>query len=204
MWTHGVAIRPVPAHAVVEPRTVDAIREMFAGEDADSSGGGRAGDAAQQKLDDAFARFEATQPALSSRLEDALERRGLDETARTLGYFLGVCVWLAFDRQFGGRLGRVDETSARAAAASLELESELRAAQPDSALETEDVVTREQPALMELIHDHVDVAIDGQGAGVDVDDVYAIYRVLLVELLSLSHAVSPHPGAPIRPSEVLA
>jgi hypothetical protein len=196
MWTHGVAIRPVPPYAVVEPRTVEAVREGFADDDED----------AQRKLDEAFARFETTQPALCSRLEDALERRGLDETARTLGYFLGVCVWLAFDRQFGGRLGRVDETAARAAAAALDLESEIRAAHPESALETEDVVASEQPALMDLIHDHMDVALEtrGRGGDVDVDDVQAIYRVVLVELLSLSQAVAPSPGAPARRSEVLA
>ena len=194
MWTHGVAIRPVPTYAVVEARTIEAVREAFAEDDEE----------AQTRLDAAFERFEATQPALCKRLERALERRGLDDTARTLGYFLGVCVWLAFERQFESRLGRVTETAARAAAAALDLESELRAAQAEGALEAEDVVAREQPALMELIHDHVDVAIDHRGAGVDVDDVYAIYRVLLVELLSLSQAVAPSPGAPSRPSEVLA
>ncbi|HEY1955796.1 MAG TPA: hypothetical protein VGH28_09285, partial [Polyangiaceae bacterium] len=129
--------------------------------------------------------------------------RGLDDTARTLGYFLGVSIWLAFDKQFEGRLGRVDETAARAAAASLELESELRAAQPSGPIEAEDVVAREQPALMELIHDHVDVAVETKN-GVDVDDVYAIYRVLLAQVLSLSHAVAPSPGAATRAGEVLA
>ena len=193
MWSRGVAIRPVPSHAVVEPRTVEGVREAFEADD----------DEAQRKLDDAFSRFEATQPALSARLEDALEKRGLDETARTLGYFLGVCVWLAFDRQFGGRLGRVDDVAVRAELDALELESELRSA---DALDAEDVVTREQPALMEFIHEHIDVALDSESFATkgDVDDVHAIYRVVLVELLSLSHAVAPHPGAPARRGEVLA
>ena len=197
MWTHGIAIRPVPAHAVVDAHTVDIVRDAFAGDDEE----------AQKRLDDAFARFEATQPALCMRLETALERTNLDETARTLGYFLGVCVWLAFDRQFGGRVLRVDETAVRAAAAALDLESELRASAtggPESALEAEDVVAREQPALMDLIHDHVDVALENRAAEVDVDDVYAIYRVLLVEVMSLSHAVAPQPGSAVRVSEVLA
>jgi hypothetical protein len=194
MWTHGAAIRPVPPYAVIEARTIDLVRDGFDDDDDDS---------AQEKLDQAFSRFEATQPALSARLEDALERRGLDETARTLGYFLGVCVWLAFDRQFGGRLGRVDETAVRAAAAAFELESELRAAQPDNALEAEDIVAREQPALMDLIHDHMDVALPHSGPS-SIDDVYAIYRVVLIELLSLSYAVAPSPGAAVRPAEVLA
>jgi hypothetical protein len=194
MWSRGVAIRPVPAHAVVEPRTVEGVREAFEADDDD----------AQRKLDDAFSRFEATQPALSARLEDALEKRGLDETARTLGYFLGVCVWLAFDRQFGGRLGRVDDVAVRAETDALDLESELRST--GDALDAEDVVMREQPALMEFIHEHIDVALDSESFATkgDVDDVHAIYRVVLVELLSLSHAVAPHPGAPARRGEVLA
>jgi hypothetical protein len=196
MWSRGVAIRPVPAHAVVEPRTVEGVREAFEADDDD----------AQRKLDDAFSRFEATQPALSARLEDALEKRGLDETARTLGYFLGVCVWLAFDRQFGGRLGRVDDVAVRAETDALELESELRSADESGPLDAEDVVMREQPALMEFIHEHIDVALDSESFATkgDVDDVHAIYRVVLVELLSLSHAVAPHPGAPARRGEVLA
>jgi len=194
MWTHGAAIRPVPAWAVIDARTVDEVRDAFTDEDDEE---------AQKRLDDAFTRFEATQPALSARLEDALEKRGLDETARTLGYFLGVCVWLAFDRQFGQRLGRVDETAAVAAAAALDLESELRASHAETALDAEDIVAREQPALMDLVHDHVDVALPKTGA-VDVDDVYAIYRVVLVELLSLSYAVAPAPGASARRGEVLA
>jgi hypothetical protein len=196
MWSRGVAIRPVPQHAVVDVRTVDAVRDAFADDDED----------AQRKLDDAFARFEATQPALSARLEDALERRGLDETARTLGYFLGVSVWLAFDRQFEGRLGRVDEIAVRAESDALDLESELR---PEGdAIEADDVIAREQPALMEFVHEHIDVALEiprvRKSQEVDVDDVHAIYRVVLIELLSLSHAVAPHPGAPARRGEVLA
>jgi hypothetical protein len=198
MWSRGVAIRPVPAHAVIDARTVEGVREAFEADDDD----------AQRKLDDAFSRFEATQPALSARLEDALEKRGLDETARTLGYFLGVCVWLAFDRQFGGRLGRVDDVAVRAETDALELESELRAqeAMARDAFDAEDVIAREQPAVMEFIHEHIDVALDSESFATkgDVDDVHAIYRVVLVELLSLSHAVAPHPGAPARRGEVLA
>ena len=198
MWSRGVAIRPVPAHAVIDTRTIEGVREAFEADDDD----------AQRKLDDAFSRFEATQPALSARLEDALEKRGLDETARTLGYFLGVCVWLAFDCQFGGRLGRVDDVAVRAETDALELEAELRSEETlaRDTLDAEDVVAREQPALMEFIHEHIDVALDSESFATkgDVDDVHAIYRVVLVELLSLSHAVAPHPGAPARRGEVLA
>jgi hypothetical protein len=189
----------VPPYAVIDARTVEAVRDALTPEDDE--------DETEKNLDDAFGRFEATQPALSARLEDALERRSLDETARTLGYFLGVSVWLAFDKQFGNRVMRVDETMIRAASDALDLESELRASRPGDALEADDVVAREQPALMEFVHEHVDVALDepNQVAGdADVDDVYGIYRIVLIELLSLSHAVAPHPGTPIRRGEVLA
>ncbi len=223
MWTSGIAIRPVPPYAVIDARTVESVRDALTPEDDE--------DETEKNLDDAFGRFEATQPALSARLEDALERRSLDETARTLGYFLGVSVWLAFDKQFGNRLMRVDETMIRAASDSLDLESEVRASRPGDALEADDVVAREQPALMEFIHEHVDVALERPRRGhdekprrghdekprrghdekprvdavdADVDDVYGIYRIVLVELLSLSHAVAPHPGTPIRRGEVLA
>ncbi len=188
MWTHGVAIRPVPAHAVIEARTLDAVREAFADDDQHT----------QRKLDDAFERFEATQPALSACLEDALETRGLDETARTLGYFLGVAVWLAFDRQAGRCLERVEETAIRAARESLDLETELR----KSVATAEAVVTHEQPALMAFIHEHTDLALATSSS--DESAIHTVYRVVLIELLSLSHAVSLEPGAPARRSEVLA
>ena len=193
MWTHGVAIRPVPAHAVIDEHTIDLVRDSFSGDD----------DGAQKRLDDAFARFEATQPELAARLSDALEER-LDETALALGYFLGIAIWLSFEQQFGQRLRRVDATGLRAVQDALDLEAQLRADRPGEPLDVEDVIAREQPALMAFVNEHVETALDGGGRPIDVDDVYTMYRTMLVELLCLSHAVAPHPGAKTRSSEVLA
>jgi hypothetical protein len=203
MWTSGIAIRPVPPFAVVDARTIARVREKLTPDDDDDE------QITERHLDDAFARFEASQPALSARLEDALERRSLDETARMLGYFLGVSVWLAFDQQFGNRLLRVDETAIRATCDALDLETELRAERTADALEVDDVVAREQPALMEFVRDHLDIALASEKAhstsdDPDVGDVYAIYLLVIVEILTLSHAVSPHPGAPVRRGELLA
>src|SRR5437588_8485011 len=57
---------------------------------------------ARDRLDSAFARFEATQPAIAERVARALGRP-IDETALALGYFLTLAVWLAFERNFEGR-----------------------------------------------------------------------------------------------------
>lgn len=193
MWTHGVAIRPVPAHAVIAEHTIDLVRDSFSGDDDD----------AQKRLDDAFSRFEATQPELAARLSDVLEER-LDETALALGYFLGIAIWLSFEQQFGPRLRRVDATGVRAAQDALELEAQLRADRPGEPLDVEDVVAREQPALMAFVNEHVETALEGGDRAIDVDDVYKMYRTMLVELLCLSHAVAPLPGTKTRSSEVLA
>lgn len=193
MWTHGVAIRPVPAHAVIDPHTIDLVRDSFSGNDDD----------AQKRLDEAFTRFEQTQPELAARLSEVLEER-LDETALALGYFLGIAIWLSFEQQFGSRLRRVDATGLRAAQDALDLEAELRADRPGEPLDVEDIIAREQPALMAFINEHVDTALDGADRSIDVDDVYQMYGTMLVELLSLSQAVAPHPGVTARSNEVLA
>ena len=66
------------------------------------------------------------------------------------------------------------------------------------------------------MNEHVEAALEprdgsghapGHGEGreardVDVDDVHAVYRSVLVMTLALSHAVSPASGA--RPREMLA
>ncbi len=193
VWTRGVAIRPVPPHAVIDPHTIDLVRDSFAGEDDD----------AHKKLDEAFARFEQTQPDLAARLSEVLEER-LDETALALGYFLGIAIWLSFEQQFGTRLRPVDATTLRATEDALDLEAELRAGHPGEPLDVEDIVAREQPALMAFVNEHVETALDGADRSIDVDDVYKMYGTMLVELLCLSHAVAPHPGASVRSSEVLA
>ena len=183
----------MPPHAVIDPHTIDVVREGFSGDDDD----------AQKRLDEAFARFEVTQPDLAARLGEALEER-LDETALALGYFLGIAIWLSFEHQFGSRLRRVDATALRAAQDALDLEGELRAGHPGEPLDVEDVVAREQPALMAFVNEHVETALEGGERTVDVDDVYKMYGTMLVELLCLSHAVAPHPGATVRSTEVLA
>jgi hypothetical protein len=194
MWVRGAAIRPVPSYAVVGRETLEFIESELAD----------GGLGAKSELDDAFERFERTQPALAQSAADMLSRP-LDETALALGYFLTIAVWLAFERAFGGRLAEVSEEERAAAGAALDLEEQLRASHSDEPLDLEDVMAIEQPAILAFINEHVEAALEpqeGDTREVDVDDVHLVYRSVLVQTLALSHGVTAAAGA--RPREMLA
>lgn len=194
MWVRGAAIRPVPPYAVVDRAALDRIEEELA----------ENGLATKSDLDDAFGRFERTQPALAARAAQVLARP-LDETALALGYFLTIAVWLAFERAFDARLREVPDAELEAAEAALELEEELRTAHADEPLDLDDVMAIEQPGVLGFINEHVDAALEPaepEARDVDVDDVHLVYRSVLVMTLALSHAVAPVSGA--RPREMLA
>jgi hypothetical protein len=197
MWVRGAAIRPVPPYAVVGRDVLDAVEDELA-----SSSSSRV--STKSDLDDAFGRFERTQPALAAHVAQVLARP-LDETALALGYFLTIAVWLAFERAFASRLREVADSELEAAEAALQLEEELRAAHASEPLDTDDVMAIEQPGILAFINEHVDAALeptDADARDVDVDDVHQVYRTVLVMTLALSHAVSPASGA--RPREMLA
>jgi hypothetical protein len=205
VWVRGAAIRPVPAYARIAEDTLDALERELAHES----------DGAQKELDLAFRRFEDTQPSLAEKMSDVLAKP-IDETALALGYFLSIAIWLAFDRTFGERLSRVTDDSVQATEAAIALEEELRASHGHEPLELDDVVAMEQPGILSFVHEHVEAALDpglendegdtdeeGKRREVDVDDVHAVYRAILVLTLSLSHAVAPLDGAK-RTHELLA
>jgi len=81
MWVRGAAIRPVPPYAVLGRDVLDVVEEELAEQ----------GVASKSELDDAFGRFERTQPALAAHVAQILGRP-LDETALALGYFLTIAV----------------------------------------------------------------------------------------------------------------
>ena len=195
MWVRGAAIRPVPGYAVVDREVLDRIEEELA----------ENGLSPKSDLDDAFGRFERTQPALAGRAANILARP-LDETALALGYFLTIAVWMAFERAFGARLLEVSDQELEAANSALTLEEELRAKHADEPLELEDVMAIEQPGILAFINEHVEAALEPSAEveprEVDVDDVHAVYRTVLVLTLALSHAVVSREGS--RPREMLA
>jgi len=170
----------VPLYARVPPGVLGEIENDLADDD----------EIARDRLDSAFSRFEATQPALAERVARALGRP-IDETALALGYFLTLAVWLAFERNFERRLVEVLEDELGAAEQSLALDEELRRVDPAEAVDSDDVVAMEQPDLLSFVHEHLDNALEAHAGEVDVDDVHAIYRVILIEVLALSYSVRP-------------
>ncbi len=194
MWVRGAAIRPVPPYAVVDREVLDRIEAELA----------ENGMSPKPDLDDAFSRFEQSQAALA-QLAAVTLARPLDETALALGYFLTIAVWLGFERAFGARLCEVTDQELEAAQSALNLEEELRASHAHEPLDLDDVMAIEQPGILAFVNEHVEAALepgDGEPREVDVDDVHAVYRCVLIMTLALSHAVSPATGA--RPREMLA
>jgi hypothetical protein len=206
MWVRGAAIRPVPRYAVVDAATLDQIERELADDSPRSRG----------ELDAAFARFETTQPHLADAISHVLSKP-LDDTALALGYFLSIAIWLAFERTFGdARLREVSEDAIDATQQAIKLEEELRAAHGDEPFDLDDVVSIEQPNVLEFVHEHVDAALDPALHGsaessaqtedreVDVDDVHSVYRAVVLLTLCLSHAVLPVDGATRGSRELMA
>ncbi len=202
MWVRGAAIRPVPRYAIVDASTLDGIERELADDTPRS----------REELDLAFARFESTQPQLADALSHVLSGP-LDDTALALGYFLTIAIWLAFERTFGAtRLREVSDDALTATEEAIKLEEELRAAQGDEPFDLDDIVSIEQPNLLAFVHEHVDAALDASVGGgdpppprsVDVEDVQAVYRGILLLTLCLSHAVLPVDGASRNSRELMA
>jgi ABC-type uncharacterized transport system ATPase component len=195
VWIRAAALRPVPSYAKLPAAALDDVERDLAGEP----------ERARADLDDAFQRFESSQPHVAERIAKLLDRP-LDDTARALGYFLSIAVWLAFERTFGARLGEATADGVDATATALKLEEELRASSGDQPLDLDDIVAIEQPAILAFLNEHVDAALDPSvgEADVDVDDVHAVYREVLVLALALSHAVAPDGAAPGRGNELLS
>lgn len=183
----------MPPYARVPSYALDAVREGLADDD----------DEARQQLDEAFERFERTQPALAGHVADILARP-LDETALALGYFLALAVWLAFEQVHGEHIDEVTEDELTATDELLTLDEELRRSDPAEALDSDDVIAMEQPDLLEFVHEHVDATLEAHAEDIDVDDVHAVYRLVLVELLALSYAVQRPAGYPVAKTELLA
>ncbi len=193
MWVRRSAIRPVPPYARVSIETIEAVRSSLAEDD----------DEARAQLDEAFERFEREQPLLAGYLAEGLGHP-LDDTALALGYFLALTVWLSFERAHGEALRTVLESDISATDQLLSLDEELRRTHPDEALDSDDVIAMEQPHLLEFVHEHIDATLEAHADEIDVDDVHAVYRTVLVETLALSYAVRLPTGYPVTKTELLA
>ena len=202
MWARGAAIRPVPAWAIVPREAFTRVESELSTADDPHETGGDDGESGQMHRD--FARFEDTQPALASHASEVLGRP-LDDTALALGYFLTLAVWLGFETTFKGRLGTVDEAQLAATRTALAVEEELRASHTEEPLDLEDVVALEQPHALAFMNEHLEAALEttsvAEDREVDLDDMHVVYRMVVVVVLALSHAVQ---GPGQKSEELLA
>lgn len=189
-WSARSALGPIPSHAVVSQAAVEAAERSF----SDSP-------ELEERIDDAFARFDEEQPALAAYLVAEFERQR-DETSQALGYFLSVCIHEAFRRAFGERLESADPSAVELARASLELDETMRKEDSAEPLESDDVVAMLQPHVMSFVREQLDsvlapdddAALTDVESDVDVDCVSAVYRALLVAVLALSRMVRSPSG----------
>lgn len=186
MFLRKAALRPVPKFAVVDEQSIDAVEQLLEDDEEDL----------QETLDAGYRDLERKQPALSTWLAEEVSHRS-DEMAQSLGYFLVVTVFLAFQEAFPTRLDPVDEGGLRMALDTLEADEELRAQDPTEVLDSDDVVAMTQPALLEYVQHHLQEALaqaQGEEEDANLEDMDRVYRAILVEVISLSHAVQGPPG----------
>jgi hypothetical protein len=194
MWVRRSALRPVPRHARLPVSSVAGIEATFSAAD------GRARQLAQA----GFERLNAQQPALTEYLAHKFSD-SLDETALALGHMLAVAVFVGFEGHAGSGLRRLSADAVAAADLALTADEELRRTDPRDALDSEDIVAIDQPALVAFVNEHIERTLDQNADAVDVDDVDTVFRAILVEILALSQAVAPPPGhAPGRDEEPMA
>ncbi len=185
MWVRRAAIRPVPEFAKVPEAVLDRLEDELAAEIDEGSGTGM--------LAQALDRFERDQTVLADHMSDALGRHQR-EPALGFGYFLMIAVYLAFERAFSDDLEAVSEVGIKSVEEALTLDEEIRMADAAEVVESDDVVAMEQPHLLKYVQDHVDAALEAHADEVDVDDVHAVYRAVLVEILALSYSVRAPKG----------
>ncbi|OQX66857.1 MAG: hypothetical protein B6A08_18370 [Sorangiineae bacterium NIC37A_2] len=182
MWVRKSSIRPVPTYAKISAATLRAVRDELV-----------EGEAPGEALDAAFERFEESQPALAESLSELLERPYTEATL-ALAYFLSLSLWLAFERAYGRDLAPVLEQELQATSDLLELDEELHRSDATDTLESDDVISMEQPEIIRFIHEHVEATLDVHADSVELSELETVYRAVLVEALALSYAVRPPLG----------
>ena len=183
MWVRRSAIRPVPRYARLPESSVRSLEATFGAADA------RARELARAS----FERLTAQQPALTEYLAHELSD-SLDDTALALGHMLAVAVFVGFEGFAGRALRSLSRESVAAAQLSLAADEEMRRSDPRDALDSEDIVAIDQPALLAFVNEHIERTVEQHAHDVDVDDLDVVFRAILVEILALSHAVAPPPG----------
>ncbi len=148
----------------------------------------------QKNLDAAYARMDRLQPALAAYCaEEVSEAQG--DLAQSVGYFLVVSVFMAFEEAFAGRLHSMHSTDVKTLSDLITTDESLHSAEESA---TEDWVHLAQPSVMAFVDHHLRSAFAGiEGAdaetpaspSTDEAQLARIYRAVLLETFALSECV---------------
>jgi len=193
LFSRKAALRPIPDYATVPEHAVDAVEYEL--EDS--------GESLQDALDLGYRELDRRQPALSDWVSLEVSSCS-DELVQSLGYFLAITVYLLFREAFPTRLNEVLLPDLQMARDTLEVDEELRATDPHEVLESDDVIGLGQPLVLDFIQHHIQEALEQSEGEIDIEALDRLYRALLVEVISLSHAVSSPTGEVGPPQSALA
>lgn len=183
MWVRRSAIKPVPRFARVPASAITAVRARLSGSDEQR----------RALVRERFERLAVAHPGLGRYLQGRFPP-ALDAAALALGHMLAVAVCLAFESTPGLRLRSVSDDLMASADAALGADEALRQSDPMDALDSEDIVAIEQPALVGFVNEQVGLTLEQHAGSIDVDQVAVVFRASLVAILALSQAVLPPPG----------
>lgn len=183
----------MPPYAVVRPDVIEVLENAY--EDGEEK--------LQQALDRGFSELDRKQPVLGTWLAEGLAL-SQDELVQSLGYFLVVSVFLAFQEAFPTRLVAVDSAALEVARETLRVDQELREADPHEVLRSDDVLALSQPALLRFVQHHVNEAVEQAPGEIATDELDQSYENVLVQIIAMSHAVLSPSGELGPPREALA
>jgi len=184
VFVRKAALRPVPSWAVVDAHFIEAVELSLESEDVEL----------QDALDRGYREIDAKQPALAAFAAAELSETE-DELAQSLGYFLIVTVFLAFQEAFPRRMGAVAEAELNIAGEMLAVDEALRAEDPSEIMDSDDVVAMGQPGILSYVQHHVAEALEQGDGEVDLEQLDRVYRAVLVEVIALGQGViSPSGG----------
>ena len=181
MWSRGAAIRPVPRYAVISESLIERIEERAQHDDESS-------------LSAKIAAMRGEQPHLFDEVQVKTSMR-VDDLAKNLLIQMSALLVELFAMAYPKRVATVTADDLRAVEQTLDVEEELRADHPEETFELDDVVGREQPAVVAFLRRVLESSLEDESdRDVDLDDVHAAYRRLLGYLLALSYAVEAPAG----------
>lgn len=183
MFVEQVALQAVPQYARIAPDVVDAVLSRLLYE----HGG------LEPALRTAFRKMEFRQPCLADYVANELSELAVPRV-QGLAYFLSIFVFCTFEDSFGERLRCVQWADINRTLARLIADGELRSEWVRGTTYSEDAIAVSQPALVCRLRAEIDRVVNDEPhlAEIASKELDHFYENLLVMVLALTHAVSPH------------